>query len=284
MAVLAAGYSAQATVLVTNINAGTVGLYNDSTGATINASFITGLSSPYGITHDSTSIFVSSSNTGIISKYDLATGTSTASSFISGLTGLTGLQAHNGILYVATSAGTISTYDAVTGTQIQASLLSVGGIRFFEIYNNQLYVPDFANNVIGIYGLDGSTIDADFATPHDPSDIAFSGNSMFVTSSNQGWVVEYNLTTGVGNLLITSGLSNPVGIATNSDGNLLVADLFGPVSLYDTNGELISETFLAGADWPIGLDVITVPEPSIVALIAASGMGILFLRKRRSQN
>jgi hypothetical protein len=283
VAILAAEFSAQATVLVSNINAGTVGLYDDVTGATINDSFITGLSGPYGITHDSTSIFVANSSSGVISQYDVATGAAISPSFISGLTNPTGIQAYNGILYVANAAGPISTYDAATGTQIQSSLLSVGGIRFFEIYNNQIYVPDFANDVIGIYGLDGSAIDADFVSLYDPSGLAFVGNRMFATSSNQGWVVEYDLTTGLGNLLITSGLSNPVGIATNSDGNLLVADLFGPVSLYDTDGTLLGETFLEGTDWPIGLDVIPVPEPSAVSLFAASGVGLAFLRKRRSR-
>lgn len=282
-AILTMGFSAQAQmVLVSSLNSGTIGLYNATTGATINSQLVTGLNGPYGVTHDSSAIYVSNIYTGIVSKYDLLTGAVINPSFLA-VASPTGLLVNDGILYVANNTG-IATFDAITGASLNPSFLSMG-VRLFELHNNQLYVTNYANNVVGVYGLDGTTIDADFASVVDSAGIAFSGNSMFVSSANNQTVAEYDATTGalIGTPITSaSGLNTPIGVAVNSDGYLLVADIYGSVRRYEADGTLVDSSFFAGTNGPVDLDFVSVPEPSVVALIVASGVAFIFIRKRRS--
>jgi WD40 repeat protein len=74
-------------------SSGTIGEYNASTGATINASFITGLSTPYQIARVGTKLFVTNSAAGTVGEYDAETGVVINASFISGLTDPVGLAA-----------------------------------------------------------------------------------------------------------------------------------------------------------------------------------------------
>lgn len=72
--------------VINGIGNSTVGKYNATTGATINASLITGLSGPQGMAFLGNELFVSNSGTGVVGVYDATTGAAINANFITGLT------------------------------------------------------------------------------------------------------------------------------------------------------------------------------------------------------
>src|SRR5216683_1167534 len=73
-------------VFVSNFNSGVVGKYDATTGAAINASFITGLNTPNSLAlNGSGQLFVTNFNSGVVGEYDATTGAAINASFITGL-------------------------------------------------------------------------------------------------------------------------------------------------------------------------------------------------------
>ncbi len=96
------GVGAPAQIFVVNHGSGTIGKY-DMSGATINASFISGLSSPTGIAFAGDFMYVAQGN-GTVRKYTTA-GTLANSALITGLYFPLGLAVSGVSLYVANGGG-----------------------------------------------------------------------------------------------------------------------------------------------------------------------------------
>ena len=64
---------------------GVVGKYDATTGAAINATFITGLNRPGGLAVLGNTLFVANSGGGTVGKYDAKTGAAINATFITGL-------------------------------------------------------------------------------------------------------------------------------------------------------------------------------------------------------
>jgi sugar lactone lactonase YvrE len=252
-------------LLVGGHDAGIVATYDSSTGQVVNPEFITGLAGPYGIAHDVSSIYISNTYAGTVGKYDIETGAAVVSPFISGLTNPSGLVVHEGTLYIASTTGAVSSFNAETGETINPSLISAGGSRMIGVHNNCLYVGDFVNAVIGVYNLDGTTINAKLVSDINPGGIAFSGTNMYVVSSETNSILEFNAVTGeLVAEVISSGLSNPVGLAIDSEGHLLVANLTGgqgSVGCFKLDGTVVENPFIVGPASPLGLDCIHASKP-----------------------
>ena len=75
--------TAQGDIFVTNYN-GTVGEYTTS-GATVNASLVSGLYEPMGIAVSGSNLFVANYSSGTIGEYDAITGATVNASLVSGL-------------------------------------------------------------------------------------------------------------------------------------------------------------------------------------------------------
>jgi hypothetical protein len=109
---------------------GSVGKYNASTGATINASFITGLTDAEGLVVLGNTLFVASYGStpnggGTIGEYDATTGAVINANFITGLSYPTGLALLGNSLFVVNYlTGTVGKYDATTGAAINASFIT----------------------------------------------------------------------------------------------------------------------------------------------------------------
>ena len=74
------------TLFVANEGSGnTVGKYDATTGAAINASFITGLNFPYGLAVLGDTLFVANEGGATVSEYDATTGAAINAGFITGL-------------------------------------------------------------------------------------------------------------------------------------------------------------------------------------------------------
>jgi hypothetical protein len=186
---------------VVNNGSSSIGEYNATTGATINASLVpdTGMSlgGPRGIAVFGGHLFVT--NSVGIAEYDATTGATINSSFVSGLTDPRYIAISGGNLWVTTArfGGTIGEYDATTGAAINASLISVQGPQGIVVSGNNLWV---ANNVnyIGEYNSStGAPINASLVSGLDfPTGLALSNGDLYVFNHNTSILGKYDATTG----------------------------------------------------------------------------------------
>jgi streptogramin lyase len=73
------------TIYVTNYNTGTIGEYDTTTGAVVNASLVSGLNGPAAIAVCGSNLFVTNAGSGTIGEYDATTGAVVNASLVSGL-------------------------------------------------------------------------------------------------------------------------------------------------------------------------------------------------------
>ena len=229
------------TLFVANTANGTIGAFNATTGAPINANFITGASG--GIAVSGNTLFVvggaAFAGTGTIGEYDASTGTVINAKFITGLTAPRTVAVSGNTLFVTCTRpgpagsvlpGIISAYNATTGEVINANFVT--GLRNpqgLAVSGNNLFVADADRDTISEYdATTGSVINANFITGvrtdgaiqfSVPIGIAVSGDDLFVTNSvANGMVGKYNATTGASiDANFISGLNGPTGLAIGSD-------------------------------------------------------------------
>src|SRR5271166_6737806 len=101
-----------------------VGKYDATTGAAINANFITGLSQPTGLALSGNNLFVADYSNNSVGKYDATTGATINADFITGLQSPLALASSGNILFVAYDR-TVGKYDATTGAAINANFITV---------------------------------------------------------------------------------------------------------------------------------------------------------------
>jgi DNA-binding beta-propeller fold protein YncE len=147
-----------------------------TTGATVNANFITGLADIRGmaLSDDGTMIYIL--NAGAVGVYDAITGATINGSLVSGF---------------------------LSASDIVAS-------------GSDLYVADGETNTIGKFTTAGVTVNAALITGlNDPRGIALSGNgtNLFVVNFDDGSVGQYDAVTGTAvNAALITGLTNAYSI------------------------------------------------------------------------
>src|ERR1022692_3698910 len=88
--------TARGQIFETNNVNNTIGEYNATTGATVNASLVSGLSSPEGIAVSGGDLFVVNENTNTIREYNATTGATVNASLVSGLSSPVGIAVSGG--------------------------------------------------------------------------------------------------------------------------------------------------------------------------------------------
>lgn len=291
---------AHAQLFVTNWVGGTVGKYDVSTGATINASFISGLTNPSGIAaDDSGNLFVVSF--GKIGKYNAVTGEAINESFITGLSGPIGLALDgNGNLFVANFGGTIGKYNASTGAAINPALVSLSHPYGVAVDGNgHLYTTNRSLNQIGKFNAaTGAPITNPFVTAdsglRNPIGIAVDESDRLYVANNASdptRVGLYNADTGATIDVDFVSQGNPWGIALDGDGQLFAVNQGsalnpgnGTIGKYDAlTGEVINSKFVTGLQYPQFIAVV-VPEPAGMAVVGLLVFGSLGGRARNRPN
>ena len=124
--------AAHAQIFVVNTSADTIGEYTNS-GATVNASLVSGLNQPSGIVVSGPDLFVANNNfgtiynAGTIGEYNAITGAAVNASLVSGLNYPIGLAVSGPDLFVTNAnPGTIGEY-TTSGATVNASLISGSG-------------------------------------------------------------------------------------------------------------------------------------------------------------
>ena len=137
-------------IFVANVASGTIGEYTTS-GATVNASLVSGLGNPFGIAVSGSDLFVTSVHSGI-GEYTTS-GATVNASLVSGLDYPYGIAVSGSDLFVVNQgSGTIGEY-TTTGVTVNASLVSgldnPSGIAISEPVSS---VPD-AGSTLGLMFL-----------------------------------------------------------------------------------------------------------------------------------
>jgi hypothetical protein len=296
-ALLGASYlapSLEAQIFVTS-ESNVLGSYNFD-GTPINSSLVSGLSAPYSMTTNGSTIFVGNIGNGTISTYGISgepLGVFSAARPI-------GLAISGNILYAANDwTGSVSTYNATTGALITANFITgLGGVtRGMAIDSaGNLYVASSTSNALGdgsvgkYNATTGATIDSGFISGlSTPFGIAIDGNNLYVSNFDYrvNTIGKYNLLDGSTiNAAFITDIGNPAGLAIY-DGSLYAASYSatGPsgnsVGQFSTvDGSAIDRSFITGINYPLA--IVAVPEPGTVALLALGGMAILAFRMRKN--
>jgi len=248
-----------------------VGEYNATTGAAINANFISGLNEPVALAVSGNTLFVADivGAAGTIGAYNANTGAVINANFISGLDP-GGIAVSGNTLFVSSVAGTVGEYNATTGAAINANFITglsePGGLA---VSGNGLFVASFSAKTVGKYdATTGAAINANFITGlNSPIGLAVSGNTLFVANSQSSAVSAYNATTGaVINANFVTGLNEPVALAVSGNTLFVANDDGGDIGMatvgeYNaTTGAAIKANFVTGLNEPFGLAVaVTLP-------------------------
>jgi hypothetical protein len=187
--IMAAGAAHASTILVSNNTSGVIGAYTTS-GATVNAALITGLSDP--------------GNGALISGVDVAHGAASNGTDIFVVNNDTG----------AAGTGFISEY-TTSEALVNASLITgLGGPEEVLILGSDIFVTNFTTGTVGEYTTSGGTVNANLITGLDgPIGIATDGTNLYIANTLGGTVSEYTTAETLVNAALISGLSGPDGIA-----------------------------------------------------------------------
>jgi hypothetical protein len=106
----------------------TIGEYDATTGAVINATLISGLKDPFGIVLLGSNLFVTNRNNSTIGEYNATTGAAVNVPLVTGLSLPFGLATDGTDLFVASTTNKqVGEYNATTGATVNASLIT--GLR-----------------------------------------------------------------------------------------------------------------------------------------------------------
>jgi hypothetical protein len=257
-----------------------IGQYT-TTGATINAALVTGLSGPEGITVSEGYLFVVNKLAGTIGKYTTS-GATVNASLITGLSSPVGIAVSGEDLYVANSStGTIGKYTTSGGTVNAALITGLDAPTGIAVDGDDLFVTtQGATNSIGTYTTSGTTLNASFVSGLDiPQDIAVYGGSLFVTNFGDGRIGEYDATSGatINAALISNGA--PYGIDA-FEGNLYVTfPASRVIAKYTTEGAIVDSALVSFITVPRG--IVVVPEPWTLGMLAAGAPALVTGRRQR---
>lgn len=156
-----------------------IGEYNATTGAAINDTLVTGLSTPQAFTLDGLGhMYVVNDGAGTIGKYN--------------------------------TDGSVVNASLVTG------LVATGTFYGLVLDNSgNLYVSCFYNGVIGKYNATtGAAVNASFLTLPGAAGLAFDQGTLYVAQYVSGKISSYDAATGAAiNANLVTGLAGPVGLA-----------------------------------------------------------------------
>ena len=274
------------TLLVSRLYDNVISQVDSHTGEILNANFITGLKTPFGVVFDAQGhLFVANFDGGTVGKYDANTGAVINAEFLNGLSHPFALALDSkGYLYVISGIfnQVIGKYNAITGEAINPQFI-VGQEPISLAFNKSdvLYVYSDAKDTISLYdSATGELINPAFITGFEGSDLAEMimgpGDTLLIADTWANRIRAYNAETGaLINRDFITGLNWPVGLQLDGDGNLYVANSKqgqGSIGKYNSHSGDVVNKNLSVISNPISLAF--VPQPLVnppTGLVAVAG-------------
>ena len=289
---------------MTSASGGSVSVYDATSGALLDGSFITGLHSAGNVILSAGNIFIE--DAGGIAEYNAGSGAAINTNFISISGTIEGIGEQGDEFYVLHGpAGDeiVSTYNASTGTLIDANLIGDPPGATLVVNDNVLYISSTGagQNYITEWNATTGAYIGEIYAP-DAVSMTASGNYLYVTYGTfNGDLSVFNTTTGalVSGFSIT-GLSDVTQLQVVGD-VLYITEANGTVLEYNAEtGAFIKtvDSTLSAADgvalgndyyqyngYPDGIipsedPPVTTPEPASFAFAAAVLAVCVFLRRR----
>jgi hypothetical protein len=139
-------------LFVTNQATGTLGEYNATTGAVVNASLVSGLSQPWAIAVSGTNLFVTNLGNGTIGEYTTSGGTVNPS-LVSGLNWPYGIAVSGSNLFVVNNlTDTIGEYTTSGGTVNPSLVSGLGGPANIAVTPEPSSIALLAAGAVGLAG------------------------------------------------------------------------------------------------------------------------------------
>jgi hypothetical protein len=261
-----------------------IGEYDATTGATINANFISSVNATLLLSGNSLIVgtFNNASN-GALPSYDASTGSLVNSSFITTLgAGGNGFAQSGSVIYASSiNPSTMGTYDAATGAALNAAFISGSGAGGIAVSGTNLFWRR-TSGIAEYDAISGAPINLTFASlpggGTTPYSIAIQGNTIYVgtRAGQSGQISEYDATTGAlidANFItgLTGSGQLPLAIA----GDDLFVGSGTTVGEYDVStGAAINANFIAGLPGNVSaLAVGPVAAPAPASGLRAVGLG-----------
>jgi DNA-binding beta-propeller fold protein YncE len=276
---------------------GAIGKYDSTTGAAINASFLTGLSQPHSLafTPDLSHFYVTNFTTSV-RKYDYS-GALVSGSYFPGIVQGSGITTDpaTGAVFVVNNGGSpqwLNKFNA-DGTVVSNNFANVStspdGVM---IDGTAALVVRWASSAVGKYlatgtGGPSATINASYITNSGvgtwrPFNIAKdSVGNYYVTGNDRVSKFAAN-----GSLISQNFISftGAYGLAIDENDNIFVGAQSGStVGKYSSSGAVINASFITGVPniTSIVIEPVAVPEPSTLALAGGASVGLWFVLRRR---
>jgi DNA-binding beta-propeller fold protein YncE len=251
---------AHAQLYVTQVELGIVSEYDATTGALINANFITGLSDPHALLLSGNNLYVTNAGpTGSVGLYDAKTGAVINASFLTATDfHPTGLAFSGGDFYAANPvASEVYKFNA-RGVWVHSYGESTGDTDSdIEFFSKGVYFlsDETISQVSEINAKTGVVLNS--ATYTGAYGLALLGDTLFVGSLDFNEIGEFDAETLElikGNFI--TGLNNPCQIVLVGDTLFVVNNGNGTVGEYDANtGAVINASFISGLSSPFGIAV-----------------------------
>ncbi len=284
----------------------TIGQYNETTGATINSTFIT---TPYSndilTSVGNNTLLTLNQGTGSALGYNVTTGAYTPFNTGSVSQYMSGAAFNNNILYVSTESGAITGYNTVTSTYpygislaaspssygaSPATNLVLGGSSIYfglQISSTQSVVEYFNTSTL-TPGLEANATVLTGTITGVVSSVATVGNNLYAAVGGKNEILEFNITTGA--LEDTIAAANPSKLVANSTNLYSLNTSTGAVSEFTDDGAIIysdlvtvsgaDSLLLASPELSGDAPPAAAPEPSTWAMV---GLGLLAIGLWRSR-
>lgn len=201
-----------------------------------------------------------------------------------------------GNLYVANGFGGYLVKFAPDGTgSVFGSGLSSGDGLALDGAGN-FYVANFGNNTILKFTSNGNASVFASTGLKNPAGLAFDAAGNLYVSNYGNSTIERFTSSGVGSVFASVGLNGPIGLAFDSTGTLFVANAnnsriekisatgtdlgaFATSAQGVSGPEFLAFTTDAGTPLPLPSQAISIPEPSVLAMLGVAALPLLARRR-----